>query len=91
MNNGLAKIKMINASLRCFTFGLLALLPFIGIAFGLCALVYSAKARAGQKQFWNPARPQQIIGATCAFFATIFWVIVFILIVWRILNPPPDN
>jgi hypothetical protein len=82
MNNGLVKIKMINASFRCYTFGLLALLPFIGIPFGIIALVYAGKARAGQKLFWNPAQSHRACGLSCAFFATIFWVIILLLMIY---------
>jgi hypothetical protein len=90
MNSGAAKIRMINASLRCFTFGLLALLPFIGIPFGIVALVYAGKARVAEKQFWNPARPYMMIGGTVASLCVILWTFSFILIVWNIMNPGPD-
>jgi len=90
MNDATAKIKMIKASLRCFTFGLLALLPVIGIAFGILALVFADRARVGQKRFWNPARTHWILGNLCAAIGIIFWSFIFILIIWHIANPNPD-
>ena len=39
MNNiPAAKIKMMKASIRCLIFGVLSLLPVIGLPFGLAAL-----------------------------------------------------
>ncbi len=90
MNNGPAKIKMINASMRCFTFGMLALLPIIGIPFGIIALVYAGKARAGQKKFWNPAHAHVLAGGLVAALCTILWSFIFILIIFNLLNPGPD-
>ncbi|MGO8763597.1 MAG: hypothetical protein ACLQSR_00495 [Limisphaerales bacterium] len=90
MTNGAAKIKMINASLRCFTFGLLSLLPFIGIPFGVLALVESGKVRVAEKQLWNPARPYMMIGGTIAGLSVIFWFMTGILIIFRLMNLTPD-
>ncbi|MGH7954173.1 MAG: hypothetical protein ACREFE_19950 [Limisphaerales bacterium] len=81
MNVAAAKIQMLNASFRCFIFGLLALLPVIGILFAILALVISAKVRASQRQFWNPARPYWICGIICASAGFIFWSFFLILIV----------
>jgi hypothetical protein len=87
MNQSAAdKIKMMRASLHCFTYGLLALLPFIGIAFGILALIYSGQVRTGQRQFWNPARPYWICGNVSAIFGTLLWSFIFILIVGHVMK-----
>lgn len=80
------KIKMIKASLRCFSFGLLGLLPLIGSPFAVAALVTSGKVRARQKTLWNPARPYWMIGLICAAIGTIFWSFVLILVLYQIQN-----
>ncbi|HEY3763448.1 MAG TPA: hypothetical protein VGN23_17015 [Verrucomicrobiae bacterium] len=90
MNEGAAKIRMINLSLRCFTFGMLALLPFIGVPFGLVALVYAGKARVAGKQRWNPAHRYLMVGGVVGALFVLLWVVVFGLILWNTLNPSPD-
>lgn len=86
MNNATAKIEMINASMKCFIFGLLALLPIIGIPFGIAALILSGRVHSGQKHFWNPARIYWTCGNICAFVGTIAWTMVFILIIGRLIG-----
>jgi hypothetical protein len=81
MNDAAAKIKMINASLRCFTFGLLAILPIIGIAFGIAALILSARVRRQQKQLWNVARPYAVWGSICALWGILNWTFVIVVII----------
>jgi len=61
-----AKIKMMKASIRCLVFGVLSLLPVIGLPFGLAALWISGRVRQQEKQFWNAAQPYRIWGVICA-------------------------
>jgi hypothetical protein len=86
MNDAEIKIRMIKASLRCFVFGLLALLPVIGIPFGIAALILTGRVRAGQKRFWNPARPYWVCGNFCAFLGTIFWTLAIVLVIGRLAD-----
>ena len=74
------KIRMLKNSLRCFWCGLLGLLPVIGLPFALAALVLSGQVRAGQKKYWNAARPYWIWGVVSAVAGTLFWGFVFALI-----------
>lgn len=78
-----AKIRMLENSLRCFVYGLLGLLPVIGFPFALAALVLSGQVRAGQKKYWNAARPYWIWGVISAMAGTIFWGFVFSLILYH--------
>jgi hypothetical protein len=71
--NPAVKIQMMRASLRCLVFGILSLLPFIGVAFALAAGWSSARARAKEKYFWNPAKPQRVFGVICAIFGALIW------------------
>jgi hypothetical protein len=68
-----AKIKMMKGSIRCLIFGVLALIPMIGLPFGLAALWISGRIRVTEKQFWNAARPYRIWGVICAAMGTILW------------------
>lgn len=82
-----AKIKMMKASLRCFFWGLLGLLPVIGLPFAILALVTSGGVRARQKLHWNPARPYWLGGVICAAFGTIFWGFILTIIIYHAVNP----
>jgi hypothetical protein len=76
-----AKIKMMKGSIRCLIYGMLSLVPMIGLVFGLAALWISGQVRMKEKQFWNPARPYRICGMVCAAVGTILWggILVFIV------------
>jgi hypothetical protein len=72
MNNiPAAKIKMMKASIRCLIFGVLSLLPVIGLPFGLAALWISGRVRVKEKQLWNAAKPYRIYGVVCAAVGTV--------------------
>jgi hypothetical protein len=77
------KIRMYERSLHCFIFGLLGLLPLIGIPFALAALWISGRARVQEKKMWNPARRYRIFGLLCAAFGTVVWSGILILIIFH--------
>lgn len=76
-----AKIKMINSSMRCFVFGLLALVPLIGLLFAFPALWISGQVRVKERQMWNAARPYRIWGVVIATGGTLFWGFVLFLVI----------
>jgi uncharacterized membrane protein len=80
------KIKMIQASLRCLVFGLLGLLPIIGVPFALAALWTSYSARRFEGQFWNPAKPQRILGLICASFGALIWSALDTILIYHACN-----
>jgi hypothetical protein len=80
-----AKIKMMKASIRCLIFGFLALLPFIGLPFGLAALWISGRVRLTEKLLWDPAKPYRIWGVVCAAAGTVFWTGILAIVVARAL------
>jgi hypothetical protein len=77
------KIEMLNGSLSCFKFGLLGLLPVIGLPFALATLRISGQVRLREKQFWNPARPYRVWGVVCAALGTIFWMGIILFAVFQ--------
>jgi hypothetical protein len=81
-----AKIKMMQGSIRCLIFGLLALLPLIGLPCAVAALWLSGRARWQERRLWNPAKPYRIIGLTCAALGTIGWFLVGALIVFQAVS-----
>jgi hypothetical protein len=86
MNNlPAAKIKMMQESIRCLTFGLLGLVPLIGLPFALAALWLAGRVRLQEKQFWNAAKPCRVIGVACAALGTVAWFIIGALVVFQII------
>ena len=77
------KIQMMKASVRCLTFGLLGLLPMIGVPFALAALWASFSARKQEKYFWNPAKPHRIIGLICAALGALVWSFVDTILIYN--------
>jgi hypothetical protein len=58
VHSPLSKVEMIERSMRCFTLGLLALLPMIGIPMAVMSLAQYRRVKHGQGTlFW---------GALCA-------------------------
>jgi hypothetical protein len=83
MNAAADKIKMMKASIRCLIYGLLGLLPVIGLPFALAALWISGRVRQQEKQFWNAAKPYRGIGVVCAALGTICWFLVVVFIIYQ--------
>ena len=81
-----ARIRMIKSSLRCFVFGLLGLLPLIGLPFALAALWISGRIRLQEKLLWNAARPYRIWGVVRAALGTVFWGFMLIIVVYSAIN-----
>lgn len=80
------KIRIIKTSTRCLVFGLLGLLPLIGLAFALTALWLSFSSRRQERLLWNPAKPYQIIGSVCGATGALVWSIVDTIIIYQICN-----
>jgi len=80
-----AKIRMLQASVRCLVFGLLGLVPVVGLPFALAALWISGQVRRQEKQLWNAARPYRLIGVACAALGAVCWTGVLIIAVFRII------
>jgi hypothetical protein len=78
-----AKIKMLNSSMQCFVFGMLGLIPLIGLPFALAALWISGSVRVKEKQMWNAARPYRIWGVVCGAGGTIFWGFILTIIIYQ--------
>jgi hypothetical protein len=84
--NAAAKIKMMQASMRCFAFGSLGLLPIIGLPFAVAALWISGRVQPLERQFWNPAKPYHLCGLTCAAIGAVAWSVADTFIIYQIVN-----
>ena len=56
------KIRVIEQSLACFVFGLLSLIPLLGLPFAVLAVVRHLNAWSKGDQEWNPAKPYLLWG-----------------------------
>lgn len=81
-----AKIRMLKSSLQCFVFGLLGLLPVIGLPFAIAALWISGQVRAREKLFWNAAKPYRTWGVACAALGAVVWSVVDTLLIYHAFN-----
>jgi hypothetical protein len=84
--NAGTKIQMLKSSMRCFSYGLLGLLPVFGLYFALAALFTSGRVRSAEKLFWNAARPYRLWGVVCAAVGLIFWMGIYIIVLARALT-----
>ena len=66
MNPPEERIRLMEWSLQCFVFGLLSLLPGIGLAFGCISLSLFARVQRREDGSWNPAAPYLSWGSTLA-------------------------
>ena len=78
-----AKIRMFKDSMRCFVYGLLGLLPVIGLPFAIAALWLSGRVRAKEKHFGNAAKPYRIWGVACAALGAVVWSVVDTLLIYN--------
>ena len=83
--DAIAKIQMIRGSHRCFAFGLLGLLPVIGLPFALAALWISGRVRVKEKKYWNVAKSYRRWGVVCAGVTIVFWTGIIMFIVFQIV------
>ena len=92
MNTGaVAKIAMLKSSMRCFVFGLLGFLPFIGVPFALAALVIGGKIRNREKQYWNAAKPYRVWGLIFGGVTSVLWTIIGGLILYNAVTGSWNN
>jgi hypothetical protein len=68
------KVEVIQRSLRCFTLGLIGLLPVLGIPFAVMALANFFQVKGAIGAQWNPAQQYLTWGmatALCGLFLTV--------------------
>ncbi|MGO9588376.1 MAG: hypothetical protein ACLP2Y_19560 [Limisphaerales bacterium] len=78
-----AKIRMLQSSMRCFVFGLLGLIPLIGLPFAIVALWISGRVRVKEKQMWNAAQSYRFWGVVCAAGGTLFWGFILAIVIYH--------
>lgn len=89
--NAVAKIAMLEDSVRCLVFGMLGLLPFIGLPFALVALWLAGRVRKREKQYWNAAKPLRIWGSVCGGAGAVIWGLVCGIIIFNAVTGAWNN
>ena len=56
------KVRVIEQSLRCFAFGLLSLIPLLGLPFAVLAIVRHLNAWSQSDREWDPAKAYLVWG-----------------------------
>ena len=80
----LDKVEVIERSLRCFTMGLLALFPLLGIPFAIVAISNFFRVKGIAGTHWNPAQTYCTWGlatALCGLFLTVILTFVVAIII----------
>jgi len=78
------KIEVIQRSLRCFTLGLIGLLPGLGIPFAVMALANYFQVQSGIGVQWNPAQQYLTWGMATA-LSGLFLTLVLAVVMGSIL------
>jgi hypothetical protein len=77
----MTKVEMIEGSLRCFEFGLLGLLPVIGIPMAVLSVAQYRRVKRGQGEMWNPAHRYFFWGGVCARMGLGLFLLVPVVVV----------
>jgi len=62
----MTRIEMIEGSLKCFAYGLIGLLPVIGIPMAVISAFQFSRVKRGRGEMWNPAHRYLFWGGVCA-------------------------
>jgi hypothetical protein len=80
------EIQAINRSLRCFVFGLLALIPLLGLPLTVIAWRHSVEVERKFKHQWNPARQYLLWGRALGLLGGLISLVLLVLISWAIFG-----
>jgi hypothetical protein len=78
------KVLALQAALRCFTCGLLALVPIIGLPFAIAAMVLKTRASGHAPDDWHVAHRYAMLGMLFATLGLLLNVTAlgWVAIVW---------
>jgi len=85
------KIQAINRSLRCFVFGLLALIPVVGLPMGVIAWVHGVAVTRKYGGQWNPAQRYVLWGRTLGLLGVLISLVLFPFLLWAIATGQFSN
>jgi hypothetical protein len=76
----MTRIEIIEGSLRCFAYGLISLLPVIGIPMAIVSTLYYTRVKRGRGEMWNPADRYLFWGGVCARMSFALFLLVPVVI-----------
>ncbi len=82
------KIRVIERSMSCQSYGAWSLVPILGVPLAVTALRRARQVRAEAGNEWNPARPQLVRGFVFALLGFVIGLIAFaatVLMTWNAL------
>lgn len=74
------KVRVIEGSLRCFRLGLASLVPVIGLAFAVLAMMEAHRVRKEVGDGWNPVRGRLMLGRVFALAGPLLWLVIIPLL-----------
>ncbi len=77
----MTRIEVIEGSLRCFAYGLIGLLPVIGIPMAVFSAFQYSRVKRGQGEMWNPAQRYLFWGGVCARMSLGLFLLVPVVVV----------
>ena len=77
----MSKIEMMERSLRCFAYGLIGLLPVIGIPMAILSLALYRRVKRGRGDMWNPAHRYFFWGGVCARMGLALFLLIPVVVV----------
>ena len=80
------KVQVIERSLRCFVFGLLGLVPVLGMGLAVVAFYHFNKTRAEVGDEWNPARKYLNCGFALAGFGLFLSLVFFAVLIVKLIS-----
>lgn len=80
------RIELVERSLRCFVFGLIGLVPVLGLPFGIAAIVKSVRLKRRSGERWNPAQSYAKGGSLCATLGIVLTLIAVCIAVAVAIN-----
>jgi hypothetical protein len=72
----MTKIEMIECSLRCFVYGLLGLVPILGIPMAVRSAALYRRVKRGRGEMWNPAHRYLFWGGVCARMGVALFLLI---------------
>lgn len=83
------KIRILEGSVRCLSFGFLSLIPILGASFALAAFRERRAVKLLSVENWNPAQRQLRWGTTLACVGTCLTLGVVLFVLAALVDPAP--
>ena len=86
MNNPTLRIRLIERSMRCYVFGVVGLIPLIGLGPSLLAIWLYASVWSESKEDWNPAKRYLTLGFCLGWSGVLISTLTVVLFILWLIN-----